>query len=266
MTVPVRLAPARYESATVSRAQTISRTAPRERRDALMGIGWGLSQHCKAVRQRDRELRGRGMRPIEARVTLAHHACRLCHHMLQTQEPFDEKRYARAAAQARTVTAFLLCPARAQPSCRSPAPATLTAKRRTCRTTAPDQSAGRLSPAHTRRLAICARPSRSVTRCHRQTLDTTGRTSASWPTGSSAPGGGAGATPGAHLNDPRRASPRGRPSAPDACTSLMSVTCTPTDTSTPRHATRRARRRVLSPPRKQNSENRLDARVCQDYP
>lgn len=90
------LAPARYESATIRKARGISRQAPGERRDALMGIAWGLSQHCEPFAQRDRELRGRGMRPIEARVALARHACRLCHRMLQTQQPFDEERYARA--------------------------------------------------------------------------------------------------------------------------------------------------------------------------
>jgi transposase len=90
------LAPARYESATVRRSRAISRQAPGERRDALMAIAWGLSQHCEAFRKRDRELRGRGMRPIEARVALARNACRLCHRMLQTQQPFDEERYARA--------------------------------------------------------------------------------------------------------------------------------------------------------------------------
>ena len=37
--------------------------------------------------QRDRELRGRGMRPIEARVSLARHACRLCHRMLKPKSP-----------------------------------------------------------------------------------------------------------------------------------------------------------------------------------
>jgi transposase len=89
------LAPARYESATLRKARGISRQAPGERRDALMGIAWGLSQHCEAFRARDRELRGRGMRPIEARVALARHACRLCHRMLQSQEPFEEERYAR---------------------------------------------------------------------------------------------------------------------------------------------------------------------------
>ena len=89
------LAPARYESATIRKVRAISRQAPGERRDALMSIAWGLSQHSSAFRERDRELRGRGMRPIEARVALARHACRLCHRMLQTQQPFDEERYAR---------------------------------------------------------------------------------------------------------------------------------------------------------------------------
>jgi transposase len=89
------LAPARYESATIRKVRAISRHAPGERRDALMGIAWGLSQHCEAFKVRDRELRGRGMRPIEARVALSRHACRLCHQMLQTQQPFDEERYAR---------------------------------------------------------------------------------------------------------------------------------------------------------------------------
>jgi transposase len=89
------LAPARYESATIRKARAISRTAPGERRDALMGIAWGLSQHCGPFKKRDRELRARGMRPIEARVALARHACRLCHRMLQSQQPFDEERYAR---------------------------------------------------------------------------------------------------------------------------------------------------------------------------
>lgn len=90
------LAPARYESATIRKTRAISREAPGERRDALMAIAWGLSQHCEPFRERDRELRARGMRPIEARVALARHACRLTHRMLQTQQPFDEKQYARA--------------------------------------------------------------------------------------------------------------------------------------------------------------------------
>ena len=58
-----------------------------------MGIAWGLSQHAPSFRQRDQELRARGMRPIQARVALARHACRLCHALLRTQQPFDEARY-----------------------------------------------------------------------------------------------------------------------------------------------------------------------------
>jgi len=88
------LAPARYESSTIRKVRAISRQAPGERRDALMGIAWGLSQHCGPFKERCRELRARGMRPIEARVALARHACRLVHRMLQTQQPFDEERYA----------------------------------------------------------------------------------------------------------------------------------------------------------------------------
>ena len=88
------LAPARYESSTIRKVRAISRQAPGERRDALMGIAWGLSQHCGPFKERDREPRARGMRPIEARVALARHACRLVHRMLQTQQPFDEERYA----------------------------------------------------------------------------------------------------------------------------------------------------------------------------
>jgi transposase len=95
------LAPARYESATVRRTRAISRQAPGERRDALMSIAWGLSQHSPPFRERDRELRERGMRPIEARVALARNACRLCHTMLLRQEPFDESRYAQARRRGR---------------------------------------------------------------------------------------------------------------------------------------------------------------------
>ena len=61
-----------------------------------MAIAWGLSQRSPSFAARDRELRARGMAPIEARVALARHACRLCFRLPATQEPFDEKRYARA--------------------------------------------------------------------------------------------------------------------------------------------------------------------------
>jgi transposase len=87
------LAPAAWQSASLARRGRISRQGLPEHRDALMGIAWGLSQHSPSFRERDRELRARGMRPIQARVALARHACRLCHALLRTQQPFDEARY-----------------------------------------------------------------------------------------------------------------------------------------------------------------------------
>jgi len=87
------LAPARYQSATISRTGRIARTGLAEHRDALMGIAWGLSQNCGPFIERDAELRARGMAPIQARVALARHACRLAYRMLVTQQPFDEQRY-----------------------------------------------------------------------------------------------------------------------------------------------------------------------------
>jgi transposase len=90
------LAPASYESATIRRRGRISRQGLAERRDALMGIAWGLSQHSQSFRDRDRQLRARGMQPIEARVALARHACRLCFALLLSQQPFDEERYRRS--------------------------------------------------------------------------------------------------------------------------------------------------------------------------
>jgi hypothetical protein len=54
-----------------------------------------------AFRQRDAELRARGFRPIQARVALARHACRLCWRLLNSQQPFDERRYARARQRGR---------------------------------------------------------------------------------------------------------------------------------------------------------------------
>ena len=87
------LAPAAWQSASLKRRGHISRQGLPEHRDALMGIAWGLSQYSPSFHQRDQELRGRGMRPIQARVALARHACRLCHALLRTQQPFDEARY-----------------------------------------------------------------------------------------------------------------------------------------------------------------------------
>jgi transposase len=87
------LAPAKYQSATINRNGKIARTGLAEHRDALMGIAWGLSQRCGPFIERNTELRARGMAPIQARVALARHACRLAYRMLLTQEPFDEQRY-----------------------------------------------------------------------------------------------------------------------------------------------------------------------------
>lgn len=95
------LAPAAYESSTLSRRGRISRQGLPEHRDALMGIAWGLSQSNACFAERDRELRTRGFRPIQARVALARNACRLCWRMLHTQEPFDERRYAGARQRGR---------------------------------------------------------------------------------------------------------------------------------------------------------------------
>lgn len=62
-------------------------------RDALTGIAWGLAQNSPSFGERDAQLRARGMAPIQARVALARHACRLAYRLLRTQQPFDEQRY-----------------------------------------------------------------------------------------------------------------------------------------------------------------------------
>ena len=95
------LSPATYQSSTVTRRGRISRQGLPEHRNALMGIAWGLSQRSLAFAERDRELRARGFRPIQARVALARNACRLCWRLLQTQQPFDERRYADARQRGR---------------------------------------------------------------------------------------------------------------------------------------------------------------------
>lgn len=95
------LAPASYESSTVTRRGRISRQGLPEHRDALMAIAWGLAQNSASFQARDRQLRARGFRPIQARVALARNACRLCWRLLQTQQPFDERRYDRARQRGR---------------------------------------------------------------------------------------------------------------------------------------------------------------------
>jgi transposase len=87
------LAPTVWQSASLARRGRISRQGLPEHRDAPMGTAWGLSQYSPSFRERDHELRGRGMRPTQARVALARHACRLCHALLRTQQPFDEARH-----------------------------------------------------------------------------------------------------------------------------------------------------------------------------
>jgi transposase len=61
-----------------------------------MGIAWGLSRSAPSFAARDAQLKARGMRPMQARVALARHACRLCWRLLQTQQPYDDRRYAHA--------------------------------------------------------------------------------------------------------------------------------------------------------------------------
>jgi transposase len=95
------LAPASYESATISRRGGISRQGLPEHRDALMGIAWGLSQGSAAFRERAAEYRARGFAPIQTRVALARHACRLCHALLRSQQPYDEQRYRQARRRGR---------------------------------------------------------------------------------------------------------------------------------------------------------------------
>jgi transposase len=87
------LAPARYQSVKSERRQPISRQGLAEHRDALMGIAWGLSRSAPAFQERSAELIARGMRPMQARVAVARHACRLCHALLRRQEPYDDQRY-----------------------------------------------------------------------------------------------------------------------------------------------------------------------------
>jgi transposase len=95
------LAPASYQSATIGRRGGISRQGLPDHRDALMAIAWGLSQASPAFRERAREYRERGFAPMQVRVAVARHACRLCHTLLRSQEPYDEERYRQARRRGR---------------------------------------------------------------------------------------------------------------------------------------------------------------------
>jgi transposase len=90
------LAPASYQSASVRRRGAIARTGLPEHRNALMAIAWGLGQFAPAFQRRLQQLNARGKTGIEARVALARHACRLCWRLLDTQQPYDDRRYDRA--------------------------------------------------------------------------------------------------------------------------------------------------------------------------
>jgi transposase len=93
------LAPASYQSSSIDRRCGISRQGLPEHRDALMAIAWGLAQYCRPFIEREEQLRARGMRPMQARVAIARHACRLVYRMLISQDAFDEQRYRRARHQ-----------------------------------------------------------------------------------------------------------------------------------------------------------------------
>jgi transposase len=95
------LAPASYQSSSIERRSGVSRQGLPEHRDALMAIAWGLSQHAPAFIEREEQLRARGMRPIQVRVAIARHACRLVFRMLTTQDAYDDQRYRRARHQVR---------------------------------------------------------------------------------------------------------------------------------------------------------------------
>ena len=95
------LAPASYQSSSIDRRGRISRQGLPEHRDALMNMAWGLAQHCPPFTDREEQLRIRGMKPMQVRVALARHTCRLAYRMLTTQDAFDEQRYRRNRHQVR---------------------------------------------------------------------------------------------------------------------------------------------------------------------
>lgn len=94
------LAPASYQSSSIDRRSGISRQGLPEHRRALTEIAHGLALNCPPFTQRAKELQARGMKPMQVRVALARHACRLTHRMMLTQDTFDEQRYRRNRHQA----------------------------------------------------------------------------------------------------------------------------------------------------------------------
>ena len=63
-----------------------------EHRDALMSTAW-VSMYCELFTRRAEELATRGTKPMQIRVALARHACRLAHAMTTAQDDFDAHRY-----------------------------------------------------------------------------------------------------------------------------------------------------------------------------
>ena len=94
------LAPSAYQSSTIEQRRGISRQGLPEHRDALMNMAWGLSMYCEPFIQRAEELTKRGMKPMQTRVALARHVCRLAHAMMTRQDEFDEQRYRQNRHQA----------------------------------------------------------------------------------------------------------------------------------------------------------------------
>ena len=90
------LAPARYQSSTLSRRGRISRQCLAEHRDALMSIAWRLSQNCGTFR--DQDLRARhGQHPGASCACPTRLPAVFC--IAAQQQPFDEQRYRQARHQ-----------------------------------------------------------------------------------------------------------------------------------------------------------------------
>ena len=135
------LAPATYQSSTLTRRGRISRQGLPEHRDALMGIAWGLSQHSPAFRARDAELRARGMPtdpgPRRARPPRLPTGLATAAHPTALRRSALRSRQAGAGGDGHHSYAAR----RRNLACRPPARPLLTAHTKACRTTAPDQPA-----------------------------------------------------------------------------------------------------------------------------
>ena len=143
------LAPATYQSSTITRRGRISRQGLPEHRNALMGIAWGLSQQRAGFRARDAELRARGFRPDPGPRRAG--PPRLPALLAPASQPTALRRSAlRSRQAARAVTALISYAARRRNlACRPPAQPPLTAHTKACRTTAPDQPADPTAAART---------------------------------------------------------------------------------------------------------------------